>query len=201
MTEKELQKSSTRRSTKRKRADEDDGDDEDDEERPHSMRLGEIVDRLETYTERAEELDKKLEERRVTEKEWRKKMVEQVEVSNLYAEALKGNLEFLYKEVRGTRGLIDELMMMVDGLAARKKKMKRRMASVGVETEVVDEKVDEKVTEATEEDDDGMSTDGERTEGEETDREKTNDGKGDEEEVEEQTMATSTGEGDVQMDD
>ena len=76
------------------------------------------------------------------------------------------------------------------------------MVSVGVETEVVDEKV----TEATEEDDNGMSTDGERTEGEETDGEKTdgektNDGKGDKEEVEEQTMATSTGEGDVQMDD
>ena len=120
MTEKESQKSSTRRSTKRKRADEDDGDDEDDEERPRSMRLGEIVDRLETYTERVEELDKKLEERRVTEKEWRKKMVEQVEVSNSYVEALKGNLEFLYKEVRGTRGLIDKLTMMVDGFGGEK---------------------------------------------------------------------------------
>ena len=96
MTEKELQKSSTRRSTKRKRADEDDGDDEDDEERPHSMRLGDIVDRLETYTERAEELDKKLEERQVTDREWQKKMVEQVEVSNSYVEVLKGNMEFLY---------------------------------------------------------------------------------------------------------
>ena len=87
MTEKESQKSSTRRTTtKRKRAEDDDGDDDDDEERPRSMRLGEIVDRLETYTERAEALDKKLEERRVAEKEWRLKMMELLEVSNSYAE-------------------------------------------------------------------------------------------------------------------
>ena len=205
MTEKESQKSSTRRTTtKRKRAEDDDGDDDDDEERPRSMRLGEIVDRLETYTERAEELDKKLEERRVTEKEWRVKMMNAINTSNSYAEALKHNTNFLYGEVRGTRGLIDVLMNMVEELA--KKKKKRRMASVGVETEKTEEKVDEKVTEATEGDDDGMSTDGERTDGEETDGEKTdgeksNDGKGDEEEVEEQTLAASTGEGDVQMDD
>ena len=203
MTEKESQKSSTRRTTtKRKRAEDDDGDDDDDEERPRSMRLGEIVDRLETYTERAEALDKKLEERRVAEKEWRLKMMELLEVSNSYAEALKGNMEFQYKEIVVIRGLVDETMVTVDGLVTKRKKVKRRMASVGVETDGVEEKV----TEATEEDDDGMSTDREKTEGEETDGEKTdgektNDGKGDEEEVEEQTMATSTGEGDVQMDD
>ena len=124
-----------------------------------------------------------------------------IDTSNLYAEALKHNSNFLYGEVRGTRGLIDELMVMVEGLA--KKKKKRRMASVGVETERTEEKMPEKVPEVTEEDDDGLSTDGERTEGEETDGEKTDgektdDGKGDEEEVEEQTMATTTGE-DVQM--
>ena len=203
MTEKESQKSSTRRTTtKRKRAEDDDGDDDDDEERPRSMRLGEIVDRLETYTERAEALDKKLEERRVAEKEWRLKMMELLEVSNSYAEALKGNMEFQYKEIVVIRGLVDETMVTVDGLVTKRKKVKRRMASVGVETDVVEEKV----TEATEEDDDGMSTDREKTEGEETDGEKTdgektNDGKGDEEEVEEQTLAASTGEGDVQMDD
>ena len=144
MTEKESQKSSTRRTTtKRKRAEDDDGDNN-DEERPRSMRLGEIVDRLETYTERAEELDKKLEERRVTEKEWQVKMMNAIDMSNSYAEALKHNTNFLYGpgEVRGTRGLIDELMVMVEGLA--KKKKKRRMASVGVETEKTEERVDEK---------------------------------------------------------
>ena len=150
MTEKESQKSSTRRTTtKRKRAEDDDGDDDDEEERPRSMRLGEIVDRLETYTERAEALDKKLEERRVTEKEWRVKMMNAIDTSNSYAEALKHNTNFLYGEVRGTRGLIDELMTKVEGLVAKKKK--RRMASVGVETEAVEEKVPE----ATEEDGEG----------------------------------------------
>ena len=171
MTEKESQKSSTRRTTKRKRADEDDGDDDDDEERPRSMRLGEIVDRLETYTERAEALDKKLEERRVTDREWQRKMMNRIDASNSYAEALKHNTNFLYQEVRGMRGLIDELMMMVEGLVAKKKKTKRWMASVGVETEVTEEKVPE----ATEENGDGSSTDGEKTEGEVTDGE-TDDG-------------------------
>ena len=205
MTEKESQKSSTRRTTtKRKRAEDDDGDDDDEEERPRSMRLGEIVDRLETYTERAEALDKKLEERRVTEKEWRIKMMNAIDTSNSYAEALKHNTNFLYGEVRGTRGLIDVLMNMVEELA--KKKKKRRMASVGVETEKTEDKVDEKVTEATEGDGEGSSTDGERTDGEVTDGETDDgkgddEGKGDEEEVEEQTLAASTGEGDVQMDD
>ena len=202
MTEKESQKSSTRRTTKRKRADEDDGDDDDEEERPRLIRLGEIVDKLETLTERAEALDRRLEERRVAEREWRSKMMELLEVSNSYAEALKGNMEFQYKEIVVIRGLVDETMITVDGLVTKRKKVKRWMASVGVETEAVEEKV----MEATEEDDDGMSTDGEKTEGEETDGEKmdgerTNDGKGDEEEVEEQTLAASTGEGDVQMDD
>lgn len=136
---------------KRKRADEDDGDDDEDEERPRSMRLGEIVDRLETYTERAEALDKKLEERWVMDKEWQRKMANGIEVSNSYAEALKGNMDFLYQEVRGTRGLIDDLMMMVGGLVAKKKRTKKRMASVGVETEAVEKKV----SEATEEDGDG----------------------------------------------
>ena len=157
------------------------------------------MDRLEMYTERAEALDKKLEERRVTDREWQRKMANGIEASNSYAEALKGNMDFLYQEVRGTRGLIDNLTMMVGGLVA-KKKLKRRMASVGVETEVVDEKVPE----ATEEDSDGSSTDGEKMEGEVTDGEMDDgkgddEGKGDEEEVEEQTMATTTGEEDVQM--
>ena len=53
--------------------------------------------------------------------------------------------------------MIDALMVMVEGLA--KKKKKRRMASVGVETEMTDEKVPEKVPEATEEDDDGWGED------------------------------------------
>ena len=105
MTEKESQKSSTRRTTtKRKRADDDDGDDDDEEERPRSMRLGEIVDRLETYTERAEALDKKLEERRVAEKEWWVRVMNGIDTSNSYVEALKHNTNFLYGEVRGTRG-------------------------------------------------------------------------------------------------
>ena len=39
------------------------------------------------------------------------------------------------------------------------------------------------------------------TDGETDDGKGDDEGKGDEEEVEEQTMATSTGEGDVQMDD
>ena len=201
MTEKESQKSSTRRTTtKRKRADDEDGDDDDEEERPRSMRLGEIVDRLETYTERAEALDKKLEERRVTEKEWRVKMMNAIDTSNSYAEALKHNTNFLYGEVRGTRGLIDELMSRVEGLAAKKKK--RRMASVGVETEAVEEKVPE----APEEDGEGSLTDGERTDGEVTDGETDDgkgddEGKGDEEEMEAETMATTMGEGDVQMAD
>ena len=201
MTEKESQKSSTRRTTtKRKRADDEDGDDDDEEERPRSMRLGEIVDRLETYTERAEALDKKLEERRVTEKEWRVKMMNAIDTSNSYAEALKHNTNFLYGEVRGTRGLIDELMSRVEGLAAKKKK--RRMTSVGVETEAVEEKVPE----APEEDGEGSLTDGERTDGEVTDGETDDgkgddEGKGDEEEMEAETMATTMGEGDVQMAD
>ena len=201
MTEKESQKSSTRRTTtKRKRADDEDGDDDDEEERPRSMRLGEIVDRLETYTERAEALDKKLEERRVAEKEWRVKMMNAIDTSNSYAEALKHNTNFLYGEVRGTRGLIDELMSRVEGLAAKKKK--RRMASVGVETEAVEEKVPE----APEEDGEGSLTDGERTDGEVTDGETDDgkgddEGKGDEEEMEAETMATTMGEGDVQMAD
>ena len=205
MTEKDSQKSSTRRTTtKRKRTEEDDGDD--DEERPRSMKVGEIVAMMESFTEQVEEWEKKLEERRASDRDWRKRMMDQLEVSNSYAEALKGNMEFQYKEIVVIRGLVDETLIAVDKLTAKKKK--RRMMSVGVETEVV-------VPEATEEDGDGSSTDGERTDGEETDGEKTDDGKADnegtetgkgtedgkqdEEEVEEQTLATAAGDEDVQM--
>ena len=129
----------------------------------------------------------------------------------MYAEALKGNMDFQYKEVVVIRGLVDEALIVLDGLAAKKKK--KRMRSVGVETEVV-------VPEATEEDDEGSSTDGDGTDGEGTDGEKTDgertedgrgddektetgkgteDGKQDEEVVEEQMIVTMAGDKDLQM--
>ena len=106
MTEKESQKSSTRRTTtKRKRAEDDDGDDDDDEERPRSMRLGEIVDRLETYTERAEALDKKLEERRVAEKRVADKGDERDRYIKFVRGGVKAQHEFLVWGGEGYEGV------------------------------------------------------------------------------------------------
>ena len=140
-TEKDSQKSSTWR-TKRKRVEDDDSNN--DEERPRSRRVGEIVAMMEPFMEHIEEWEKKLEKKRSTDRDWRKKMMEQLEVSNSYAEALKGNMDFQYKEIVVIRGLVDETLIAVDRLVVKKKK---RMRSVGVETEVV-------VPETTEEDSD-----------------------------------------------
>ena len=95
MMEKESQKSSTRK-TKRKRMEDDDG--EDDEEWPRLMRVGEIVGMMESFMEHLEAWERKLEEKQQTDRDWHKKMMEQLEVFNSYAEALKGNMDFQYKE-------------------------------------------------------------------------------------------------------
>ena len=73
-------------------------------------------------------------------------MAGQDDECNRHVKLVRGSVEAQHQlPVRGgegTRGLIDELMVMVEGLA--KKKKKRRMASVGVETEKTEERVDEK---------------------------------------------------------